>query len=200
MADPTKTQDISILAHTAITHPATLIGPEIDVSAIKSLAITFFHAAVEAVANTNPGTFTIYTTDYASGNEGWRAVFAFTVSNGTPEAEALTATEASGEKVLAVANTTNFLAKSKIYIKDGTTLANSEWRELEQIVTNTSLDLLFGLTVGKDSGDTAWSNAEKFGYTVNCDTKKRLICIFSHEGATGANVDIRGKATSVGYQ
>lgn len=200
MADPTKTQDIVIMAHTAITHPNTFIGAEIDVSAVRALEITFYHAAVEATANTNPGIFTIYSTPYASGNKGWAEVFPFQASDGTPEAEALTATEAIGEKVIAVASTTNFLAKSQVYLKDGSVLADSEWAELEQIVANTSLDLLFGLTVGKDSGDTAWSNAEKFTYKVNCDSKKRVICIFSHEGATGANVDIKALATKVGYQ
>lgn len=200
MADPTKTSDVVIIAHTAITHPSTKIGVEIDVSAVRALEIDFYHAAVEAVANTNPGTFTIYSTPYASGDEGWAPRFSFVVSNGTPEAEALTATEAIGEKVIAVASTTNFLAKSQIYLKDGSVLGDSEWAELEQIVANTSLDLLFGLTTEKTSSDTAWSNAEKFTYTVNCDSKKRVICIFSHEGATGANVDIKALATKVGYQ
>lgn len=200
MADPTKTQDIEIIAHTAITHPDTKIGVEINVAAIRALEITFYHAAVEATANTNPGIFTIYSTPYASGNEGWAEVFSFLTNNGTPETEALTATEPVNEKVIAVASTTNFLAQSQIYLKDGSTLADSEWAELEQIVANTSLDLLFGLAVEKTSSDVAWSNAEKFTYKVNCDSKKRVICIFSHEGATGANVDIKALANKVGYQ
>lgn len=201
MANPTVTEGITIIAHQLVTHPNSVFdAPEIDVTNIKELTITLYHAPIQNQIQTNPGEFHIQFTPYASGDEGWATLFPFVVSNGTPVTEALTATETAPEKSIAVASTTGFVAKDEVYIKDGTVLGDSEWATIDRIVANTSIELAYGLTTSKDSGDAFWSQAEKFIYTVNCAAKARIKVVFLHEGATGADVHIKGEGVSVGYQ
>lgn len=200
MADPTKTSDIAVLTHQNVVHPDTKIGSEIDVTAVLRMRVVLYHALVEAVANTNPGIFYIQGTPYATGGEGWHEIASFVTSTDNPATEALTATEPAAEKVLAVASTTGFAARNVVYIQDTTTIADSEWGQLEQIVANTSLDLVDGLTNGKDSADVAWGSAEIFSISVPCGDLKRLRVVYSHEGAAGANADIKGLGITEGYQ
>lgn len=192
MAIPSKTQGIAILAHQAVTHPGSVVGSAQDVTTKIAATIILFHAMVEAVANTNPGTFYVQVSGLASGNEDWATVAQFTAKDTTPDTEALTATEASGVKVLAVASTTGFVAGDIVYIQDAGNLADSEWGQLEQIVTDTSLDLLDGLTTGKDSSDVAWNDADIFVIQLDLMAVGRVRVLFQHEGGTGANVHIKG--------
>src|SRR5688572_28709348 len=103
---PNKTQDIAVLAHSAITHPDTVKGSAQDVSAKTGMAtIICFHASVEATANTNPGLFLIQVSGSANGNEDWATIAEVAATVSTADTEAMTATEPAGETVLAVAST-----------------------------------------------------------------------------------------------
>ena len=114
----------------------------------------------------------------------------------TADTEAMTATEASGETVLAVAATAGFAAKDKLYIQDTTTLADSEWAYCGEIVTNTSIDLIDGLTTGKDSADVIWNDADIISFRIDCTSVERLRVAFVHEGAVGANCHVKAMMTT----
>lgn len=191
MADITKTAGTVILTHQAITHPGSAAGGAQSVVNELAATLFLFHASIEAVANTNPGRFLVQASGSASGDEDWATISTFDVSNGTAATEAMTATEPSSETVLAVASTTGFAALDQLYIQDAGTLADSEWALCEQIVTNTSIDVIRGITNAKDSSDVIWNNAEIFVATYDLTAISRLEVLFLHEGATGANAHVK---------
>jgi len=191
MAAPSKTQGIAVLAHTAITHPDTLVGSSQDVTTKTGGSILLYHASVEATANTNPGRFIIQTSGSASGNEDWVDEYEALADEGTADTEAMTATEPAGETVLAVSSTAGFAAVDKLYIQDTGTVADSEWGKCKEIVANTSIDLVDGLTNAKDSSDVVWNNADTWNIPVDFTGAGRVRVLFMHEGATGANCHVK---------
>ena len=155
-----------------------------------------YHASVEAAANTNAGTFYVQASGSSANDEDWINVASFTATVSTADTEAMTATEAEGETVLACASTTGFAAGDKLYIQDAGTLTDSEWGLCQEIVTNTSIDLVDGLTTGKDSSDVIWNDADLFIAQIDLTAIGRIRLIFLHEGATGANVHVKGLMVS----
>ena len=191
MATIAKTAGAAVLAHQAITHPDTVKGSAQDVSTKLAATILCFHASVEAAANTNPGSFLVQVSGAASGDEDWATVAHFTAQVSTADTEAMTATEPAGETVLACASTTGFVAGDNLYIRDSGTLADSEWAKCQEIVTNTSINLIDGLTVQKDNADVIWNDAEIFVCSLDLTAISRLRVVFWHEGAAGANVHVK---------
>ena len=195
---PDKTPAASILAHQLATHPTTKVGSSISVLTKRSVVISMFHAYVEDTADTNPGKFKLQVRPDAGGgsvNEHWITIAEFVVKGTDPDTEAMTATEPSGEKVLAVASTTDFVAGDLLYIQDAGTLADSEWAECQKIVTNTSIDIVDGLTTGKDSSDFIWNDAISFVAALDLNPIESFRVIWSHEGATGADGHVKVEAT-----
>ena len=190
MAALSKTQDIVVLAHQAVTHPATVVGSAQDVTTKFAATIYLYHASVEAAANTNPGKFLVQTTPAATGNDDWTTVYEFDATISTADTEALTAIEFAGESILLVAATAGFAALDKLYIQDTGALANSEWRICKEIVTDTSIDIIDGLTAAKDSTDVIWNDADLWTCQLDLTSVGRLRVVFMHEGAAGANVHI----------
>ena len=193
----TKTQGTSVLTHQAVTHPATVKGSAQAVTTKMAITITMYHSSIEATANTNAGTFHVQYSAASSGDEDWADVGKFTAGATTASTEAMTATEAAAETVLAVASTTGFVAGDKLYIQDAGTLADSEWGRCEQIVTDTSIDLVDGLTNGKDSSDVIWNDADIFYFADEVQAKGRVRVIFIHEGGTGANCHVKALMTTL---
>lgn len=191
MASPSKTQGVAILAHQAITHPATIVGSSQNVTTKISCNVLLFHAPIEESANTNPGIFLIQTSGSSSGNEDWVTLYELAVDNGTAASEDMTATEPVGETVLACASTTGFAALDNLYIRDAGTLADSEWAKCKEIVTNTSIDLIDGLTNEKDSSDAIWNNCDLWNIPINLMGVGRLRVVFMHEGAVGVNCHVK---------
>lgn len=191
MATISKTQGTSVLSHQAITHPDTVAGSAQDVSTDLAATIVMFHASVEATANTNPGSFYVQVSASSSGNEDWVTVAKYTARATTADTEDMTATEPAGETTLAVADTTGFAAADNLYIQDAGTVADSEWGLCQEIVTNTSIILVDGLTNGKDSSDVIWNDADIFVSQLDLTAVGRLRVVFQHEGATGANVHVK---------
>ena len=186
-----KTQGITILTHQAVAHPGTVKGDIQDVSTKLSATLILSHASVEAAANTNPGTFHVRISASASGDEDWVTIQKFTAQVSTADTEALTATEPSGETVLACTSTTGFAAGDGLYIQDTEKVVNSEWRVCQEIVTNTSINLLDGLARRKESSDVVWNDAEIFHMQLDLSSVGRLSVFFQHEGASGANVHVK---------
>lgn len=194
---PNKTDSVSVLTHQAATHPITIVGSSISALTKRAVLIFMYHAYVEAAADTNPGKFKVQVRPDAgdgSVNEHWITVAEYVAKGTTPDTEAMTATEPIGETVLAVASTTGFVAEDLLYIQDAGTLADSEWAECQEIVTNTSIDVIDGLTVAKDSADVIWNDASKFVCALDLHANESYRVVWSHEGATGANGHVKALA------
>lgn len=191
MATISKTQGVAALAHQAVTHPNTVKGSAQDVSTKLAATIVCFHSSVEAAANTNPGSFLVQISGSSSGDEDWATVAEFTASATTADTEAMTATEPIGETVLAVADTTGFAAADFLYVQAAGTLVDSEWARCQETVTNTSITLIDGLAVAKDSSDVIWNDADIFVAQIDLTAVGRVRVIFQHEGATGANAHVK---------
>jgi hypothetical protein len=191
MATYSKTQGVVLLAHQAATHPVTIVGTAADVTTKISATIFCFHAIVEDTPMTNPGVFLIQASASASGNEDWVTLVKFRtkVVAGSVPTEALTATES--DDTLAVASTTGFAAEDIVYIIDSTTLAASEWNQVESIVTDTTIDLFDTLTTTKDSLDFIWGDAEVFITQIDLSAIGRIRVVFAHDGATAANSHVK---------
>ena len=191
MATITKTQGTSVLTHQAVSHPDTVKGSAQDVSTKLAATILLFHALVEATANTNAGSFYVQVSASSSGDEDWVTVAQFTANTSTPDTEAMTATEPAAETTLAVASTTGFVAGDLLYIEDTGTVGDSEWAMCQEIVTNTSIILVDGLTNEKDSSDVIWNDANLFVCQLDLTAVGRVRVMFQHEGATGANCHVK---------
>ena len=194
---PNKTDNFAVvLAHAAVTHPTTVVGAKIDVSTKRAVNIFMYHAYVEATLDTNPGKFKVQIRpDAGSGseNEHWFTVAEYLVKGTSPDTEALTGTPGIGVKVLTVVSTTGFLAEDLLYIQDAGALTDSEWAECQEVVSNTSIDLIDGLKVAKDSSDVIWNDASKFVCSLDLNAVEAFRVIWSHEGATGANGHIKAE-------
>lgn len=197
---PNKTDSVAVLAHQAAAHPITIVGSSIDARTKRSVTIFMYHGYIEAVADTNPGKFKVQVRPDAgdsSINEHWITVAEFVVKGTTPDDEAMDAIEPIGEKVLAVTLTAGYAAEDILYIRDIDTLADSEWAECQEIVTDTSIDILDGLTVEKStagSGCIIFNDASRFVCALDLNANETYRVIWSHEGATGADGHIKALA------
>jgi len=182
------------LAHQAVNHPATVVGSALDVSTKFAVTLVLFHASVEAVANTNPGKFLVQISGAASGNEDWVTAYEFDATVSTADTEAMTATEPIGETALAVAATAGFAANDLLYIQDSSVIADGEWGRCREIVTDSTINLVDGLTNAKDSADVIWNDADVWTCSIDLMAIGRVRVVFQHEGAVGANCHIKSMA------
>lgn len=97
----------NVLVHQAVTHPNTSKGSALAVGTKIGCKLSLFHASVEAVANTNPGFFSILVSHSAADDYHWVEMYRVVMDAGTAETEAMIATEPVDETVLACASTTN---------------------------------------------------------------------------------------------
>lgn len=181
------------LSHQSLTHPNSIEGTAVSVATALECLVVMWHALIEATANTNPGTFRIFGSLDPTNDEDWFHIMDIDVSTATAATEAMTATEPIAETVLAVASTTGFVAKDNIYVQDIGVEADSEWHTIDKIVSNTSIDIMMGLTAQKDSADVIWGSAQQFRVALNCAGLSRIRVDFSHEGATGANCAVKAE-------
>jgi len=180
-----------VLAHQAVTHPATVVGSALDVSTKLGMTLLLFHASVEAAANTNPGKFLVQVSGATSGDEDWVTVYEYDATISTADTEAMTATEPIGEKALSVVSTAGFVSGDKLYIQDAGTLADSEWGLCREITGTPTIDLVDGLTNQKDSSDVIWNDADIWYCSLDLTSISRVRVVFMHEGAAGANCHIK---------
>lgn len=189
MADWTKVAETTILTRTAVTHPDTVEGTATAVTADDSVLVTCYWSSIEATANTNAGSFLIQCSGSASGDDDWATVAEIGTPTGTAGSEVLSNDSESGP-VLEVASTTGFAAGEWLYARDVNVEANSGWRYIDKIVTNTSVDVLDALTTplnGSTDNDILWSDAQVTPMVIDVSTWQRIRVVYSHEGATGAN-------------
>ena len=197
---PDKTNSVVVLAHQAAAHPITIVGSSIAALTKRSVTIFMYHGYIEAAADTNPGKFKVQIRPDAgdgSVNEHWITVAEFLAKGTTPDSEVMTAIEGVGVKVLAVAATAGFVAEDELYIRDIDTTADSEWAECQEIVTNTSIDILDGLTAEKSTagnGCIIFNDASRFMGVLDLNGNETYRVIWSHEGGTGADGHVKALA------
>jgi hypothetical protein len=187
------------MTHQAATHPTTIIGELIDARTKRAAILFLFHGYVEATADTNPGKFLVQVRPDAGDAastvaEHWITVVELAAKGTNPDTEAMTATEPAGETVLACASTTGFAVEDELYIQDTGTLADSEWAKCKTFVTNTSVNLIDGLTTQKDNADVIWNDASKFVVSLDLNGIESFRVVWQHEGATGANGHVKALA------
>lgn len=189
MANFTVTTVADTIAKQRLAHPGHVIGTtEVPAEGSILAKIWMYHALHEVQVNTNPGSFYIQTRGEAV-NDQWMSVAQFTVSDGTAATIDLTATEAIGETVLAVSNSSGFAAGDYIFVDDATADTDDEWHLIAQIDSvGTDLTLAEGLVAAKASGDDAWTLAEGFYYELNLAGVFEYRVVYIHRGGTGADV------------
>lgn len=199
MAVYTNAAVADAVAHQHVTHPNSVYGADITPnSGALAALIAISHGFTEATANTNPGSFYVQISlEGADVEDAWVTVAQFTVTNATPADEALDAQEPAGEAVMAVTLTAGFAAGDVIYITDSTGDNNSEWHQIDKIVTDTSIDLVDDLDFQKEIGDNIFSDAEHFAFTLDLKGVAKWRVIYKAEGGTGANVAIRARYKEV---
>lgn len=181
-----------LLAHQAVTNPATVVGSAVNVGRFDVAYVEVYHAFNEGAANTNGQSILIQTSVSDSGNLDWLTAVEFSPVEGiTPADEVCTVTEPVGETVIAVAATAGFASEGLIYIRD-TVLTDSEWAIVASIVTNTSVTVIDGLTTAHALTTTSlFASAEKFTNRVNVKGVQRIRCVYQNQGATAANTAVQ---------
>lgn len=172
-----------------------MVGLAQDVSTKFAITLLLFHASIEATANTNPGKFLVQVSGSGTGNEDWGTLCEFDATISTAGTEAMTDTEPIGETALAVTDTTDFISLDKLYIQNST-IANSEWGLCQEIVTNTSIDLVDGLANEQNPSSIIWNDADIWACRLDLTSDTRLRVIFVHEGSVGANCHIKVLGTT----
>ncbi len=191
MADVTQTLS-ELLAHQLITHPAIKVGTAVDVLGDLAATIYIYHANIEETANATGVSYLIQINHTSGSTQDWITVHEVITSTSAAALENLTATEPIGEKVLVVAATTGFAALDEVYVEDVNTLADSEWGLVELVVGATSVDLVDGLTVAKDTSDNILS-AEKFVRYLDLTGVREVRIVVIHRAATGSNIHFKAE-------
>ena len=200
---PNKTilADSAVLTHQVATHPVTIVGPNIPVTTKRWITLFLYHGYIEAADDSSdPGRFIIQSRPDAgagSVDEHWATVTeCVAVGANTAATEQMHATEASGVSVLAVTLTSGFAARDNIYIEDVGTLAASEWAQIQRVVTDVSIDIMDGLTTGKDASDFIWGSASRFVVGFNCNSIETVRVIWQHQGGAGADGHVKALAVT----
>ena len=192
MADFTQAKS-TIISHQAVTNPASVEGTAVSVAASISGLIICRHAYVESVDSTDDTpVFDVMGSVDASGDEGWFKIVSFKCVDTTATiiTEAMTATEPTAETSLACASTTGFNSGDEIYVQDASVVTDGEWHLIESVVANTSVEIFYGLTTGKDSADVMWGHAQTFRISLDLSGLSRVNVVYRNEFATGTNTHV----------
>lgn len=158
MGSFTKSRQTALAAIQSVSASSVLISSEFDMSAKMggNLQIRFGRtSATAAGAGVN---IRCEASSESSGDNSWFPFAIIPTAFAACEAEALTGTVNSGQKVLTLASTTNLTAGDLIFIKNST-FANSEWGRIKSIVSNTSVTIEDNL-VNAQTGSTIYDLAE----------------------------------------
>lgn len=174
----TQTKTQAVVDDWTLTASNTVVSSsEIDVSGMFSITIYIQHALTTSGTEQADGVFIVQTASTpAALDEDWGEMFRIPMKTGTPDSEALTATEPATETVIALASTTG------LYTNDGSrwmfildnTIASSEMIKVISAVTNTSITILDGLANEHTTADVVFDIAHSGAYYVDVYQKDRL--------------------------
>jgi hypothetical protein len=159
----TKTANTTIDDWFEINQDSVREGATYDVSDCYSSALHIDIALSSETAHAGTK-IDIQISSNTTGDEDWTALVSFIGPDGTAISEALSGAEAIGQTVLGVALTSGFEAEGAkwIFLEDVNTVANSEMLYLVSFVTDTSITVLDGLTIAKDTADILFNIAENY--------------------------------------
>ena len=182
MATPTKTIQTALLALQSVASGAIVISTVLDVSTAFEAALGIRFGRRAATALTVPCYFRIEASFVASGDTNWIPLFTVASDTAAVEAEAATGTNNAGQAVVTVAATANLADGDFVFI-DNTTIANSEWKRIKSIVTNTSVTFEENLANAQSAGAaTLYDGANAWALVVPVLSVKRLRVVVDNSG------------------
>jgi hypothetical protein len=188
MADYTQAQG-ELLAHQELTHPGSIIGTPVDVRTWLAGIVHIWHANIETTANLTAGLdyIDIQISPNATGNL-WKSIGKYTPSGTAATSTAFDANEAIGQTVLSVATTAGKTTGALIYLKDLTSVATSEWKEVVSAVTDDTVTVVDGIEVAKvATDDLMFTQASAWAHFVDLAGVARIRAVVHHQGATGSD-------------
>lgn len=173
----------------------SVIGSALNVKTSISGKVWVYHANVETTANATGVQYIIQGSwkDSASLNEDWIDLINFQTGTTAAVAAEIAGTEAAGQKSITVDAdpTTAFTRGIKCYVQDAGGANDGEWARVDHSVAVTDVFLVDGLTRGKDSADTIWTQAEIFTGDLNLDGILYIRGLVLHTAATGSNIQFK---------
>ncbi len=195
MSDFTIGAKADCLTHSHVTHPGSVLGPDITktLGAIAAY-IWLYHGIIEDSDNDNPGFFSIQTKAEAAGaDEGWTEVARFTaktIKAASFVPTTINATEAAGQTTLTTISgegAAGLTDGEMVYIEDGT-VVDGEWHWIEDKAPSaTTVELMEALVNGKVATDEIWPDAEGWQYVLDLTGVVEWRVVISHRGAIAAN-------------
>ncbi len=169
-----------------------------DVSDMYS-AMVHIDVALSSVTAHTGTKIIVQVSSAESGDEDWTTLTDFIGPDGTANSENPSGSEAIGQTVIEVASTTGFEADETrwIFIEDVGTVANSEMLLLVSHVSNTSITVLDGLTVAKDSSDVIFNIAENYVIEIPMSANRVRVIIDNTFDSNGATVHTKTRISKV---
>lgn len=173
---------------------------ELDVEGMFGVKIHIQHALTTTAVEQAEGAFLFQFSTKDTGDEDWQTVQIHPMVTGTPNEEALTATEAAGSSIITLASTTGLYTNDDVrwmLILDNV-LASSEMVQVVFAVSNTSITILDNTTNAHDTSDKMFDIADSRTYYVDVFSEKRFrVVIDNSRDAGGPQVTWRISSSSM---
>jgi len=188
---------VAVQAITAVAGGAVMSkSAEIDVSDMDEFFGGIFHAP-DGTGTPTKGTLYAWEGSLAAtGDDAWVRIAEFVTGLTASTKFDQDGTEAIGATVIEESATTGLTSGEWVFFKDAT-LANSEWRYVQDVITNTSFTISDGLTTAHDNTTDIYTKAEVFRAVMNVRGYKRLRCICDNNYIDGTTIAINWKAVGI---
>ena len=186
-ADITKTVQTELQAIVNVSSGAQDLSTEFA-TGDRLAAYIFLDFAPEAT-NTNQTELRIEINETVAGdNDKWREFYSAITTDGTVNSNAIDGAEAIGQTVIEESVTTGLTNGDGqiVFIKDGSTITDSEWVKLVAVSASTSFTIQDGLRVAKDTGDTWFNQAEHFAVSMDLASIVRLRAVCNNNNGGGS--------------
>lgn len=185
MATITKTAGTSVLSLQSNAASTVLLSSAQDVSTKLAATIYIWFGRRSATAAGAGCNIRIEGSAESSGDKSWGTLVTYTTTFAACEAEAVSGTVNSGQKVITVASTSNLTIGDYIYVDNGT-IGNSEWCRIKSLVTNTSVTVEDDLANAQTSS-TIYDSAESYVAQLDLTAITRLRVVVDGASFTQAH-------------
>jgi hypothetical protein len=185
----TKTRSAvdAIFAAGGSATPAT-VGADFSIADAYEAQLYIWYSPGASTATTVTAEARVEISPNTSGDDAWVPFCSLSFGSIASAAdEALTATEPVGETTIAVASTTGLTVNLPIFIRNTTTLGNSEFNEIITVTANTSIVLADGLTTEQTAAaSTIYTLAERRTVLLPFGANRVRIVYYPPTGPTSA--------------